>query len=63
MSKRTIGIGLVVLGVLVLIGSLGADVLGLGGAPGIGWKQLIGAGIGLIVAIAGAWSLRGGQAK
>jgi hypothetical protein len=63
MSKRTIGIGLVVIGVLVLIGSLGADVLGLGGAPGIGWKQLIGAVIGLIVAIAGGWSLRGDQTK
>jgi hypothetical protein len=63
MSKRTIGMGLIVLGVLVLIGSLGADVVGLGGAPGIGWKQWVGAGIGLIVAIAGAWSLRGDQAK
>lgn len=55
--------GLIVLGVLLLIGSLGADVLGLGGAPGIGWKQLVGAGVGLIVAIAGVWSLRGDQAK
>ncbi len=63
MSKRTIGMGLIVLGVLLLIGSLGADVLGLGGAPGIGWKQLVGAGVGLIVAIAGVWSLRGDQAK
>lgn len=63
MSKRTIAIGLIVVGVLVLIGSLGADVLGLGGAPGIGWKQLVGVVVGLIVAIAGGWSLRGDQAK
>ena len=58
MSKRTIGMGLIALGVIVLIASLAADSLGLGGVPGIGWKQLTGAAVGVIVAIAGGWSLR-----
>jgi hypothetical protein len=63
MSKRTIGMGLIALGVIVLIASLAADSLGIGGAPGMGWKQLTGAGVGLIVAIVGGWSLRGEKSK
>jgi hypothetical protein len=63
MSKRMIGIVLIVVGVVVLVGSLAADSLGIGGAPGIGWKQLIGAGVGVIIAIVGFWSLRGQTSK
>ena len=55
MSKRTMGYMVIVLGVVVLIISLAADSLGIGGAPGIGWKQLTGAGVGLIVMIYGIW--------
>ena len=55
MSRRTIGYLAIVLGVLVLVISLAADALGIGGAPGIGWKQLTGAVVGLIVMICGAW--------
>lgn len=58
MSKKTLGIGLIVLGVIVLIVSLAADSFGIGGTPGIGWKQLVGAGVGVIVAIVGIWSMR-----
>jgi len=46
---------LIVLGAVVLVISLTADSLGIGGAPGIGWKQLTGAGVGLIVMIYGIW--------
>jgi len=54
MSTKTIGIALIVIGVLVLAVSLLADYLGLGSGPaGIGWKQLIGAGVGLVVAVVG----------
>jgi hypothetical protein len=63
MSKRTIGLGLIVLGVILLIGSLAVDALGMGTAPGIGWKQLTGAGIGVILVIVGGWSLRGEKSK
>lgn len=49
---------LIVLGGILLIVSLAADSLGIGGAPGIGWKQLSGAGLGVILAIVGIWLLR-----
>ena len=63
MSKRTIGIGLIVIGVIVLIVSLAADSLGIGGAPGIGMKQLLGAGVGLVIAIVGGWLMMGDKSK
>jgi hypothetical protein len=63
MSKRTIGMALIVLGVILLIVSLAADSLGIGGAPGIGWKQLSGAGLGVIVAIVGVWLIQGEKSR
>ena len=45
----------IVLGAVVLGISLAADALGIGGAPGIGWKQLTGAAVGLMVMIYGVW--------
>ena len=54
MSTKTIGIAFVVIGILVLEISLLADYIGLGSGPvEIGWKQLIGAGVGLVVAVVG----------
>ena len=55
MSKRTMAYLVIALGAVVLIISLAADSLGIGGAPGIGWKQLTGAPVGLIVMIYGVW--------
>ena len=63
MSKKTIGIGLIVIGVILLIVSLAADSLGIGGVPGIGIKQLAGAGVGLIIAIVGGWLMMGDKSK
>lgn len=59
MSKRTIGIGLIVLGVIFAIVSLAADVVGLGKAPGLGWEQLTWACVGVIVSLIGTLVLRG----
>jgi asparagine N-glycosylation enzyme membrane subunit Stt3 len=54
MSTKAIGIALIVIGVLALAVSLLADYIGLGsGVAIIGWKQLLGAGLGLVVAIVG----------
>ena len=54
MSTKPIGIALIVIGVLMLAVSLLADYIGLGSGPAIiGWRQLIGAGIGLVVAVVG----------
>jgi uncharacterized membrane protein len=52
-NKKTIGIALLVVGVIVLIVSLAADPIGIGGADGFGYKQIVGAIVGVIVAIVG----------
>ena len=45
---------LLVVGVLLTVGSLFADQLNLtGGGVGLGWKQLIGVVVGLVLALAG----------
>jgi uncharacterized RDD family membrane protein YckC len=55
MSKRTMAYLIIVLGVVVLVISLAADAIGIRGSPGIGWKQLTGAAVGLILMICGVW--------
>ena len=52
-NKKTIGIALLAAGALVLIGSLAADAIGIGGAAGFGYKQIIGAVVGVIAAAVG----------
>ena len=52
-NKKTIGITLLAIGVVLLIGSLAADVIGVGGAAGFGYKQIIGAVVGVIAAVVG----------
>jgi hypothetical protein len=44
---------LIVVGVVVTIVCLGADSLGLGNQPGVGWKQLTGAAVGLTALVIG----------
>ncbi len=55
MSKKTIGIVGLILGIIILVVSLGADVFGLGNAMGFGWKQILGAVLGVILALVGGW--------
>jgi hypothetical protein len=57
---RAIAIVMLVLGALLTLGSLFADQLNLtGGGVGLGWKQLIGAIVGLVLALlGGAWLLQ-----
>jgi hypothetical protein len=63
MSKRMIGFGLVIIGSLMQIISLSADYLGIGQDPTvIGWKQLLGAAIGLVVILVGVWFVSAGPA-
>lgn len=52
-NRKTIGIALLVVGVILLIGSLAADVIGLGAAPGFGYKQIVGSIAGAVVAVFG----------
>ena len=49
---------LLVVGVLVLLVSLTADSLGVGEGTGIGWKQITGAVIGVVIAVIGVLQLR-----
>jgi hypothetical protein len=53
MNRRTLGITLLVVGLVVFLVALGADLVGLGGAPSLGPTQVTAAIIGAAVAIAG----------
>jgi hypothetical protein len=55
MSNKTIGYALIILGVVVLVISLAADALGIGNVTGIGWKQILGAVVGAVIALGGVW--------
>jgi hypothetical protein len=57
MSKKTLGIILIVAGTLIIAFSLGADLIGFGHYPGINWAQYSGAAIGLIFLGIGIWSV------
>jgi hypothetical protein len=52
-NKKSIGIALLVVGAVLLIGSLAADAIGIGGVAGFGYKQITGAVIGVIAAVVG----------
>lgn len=52
-NRKTIGIVLLAVGAVLLIGSLAADAIGIGGAPGFGYKQIIGTIVGVLMAVGG----------
>jgi hypothetical protein len=52
-SSRRIGVVLAAVGAIVLAVSALADPLGIGGADGFGWKQIVGMIVGAGVAILG----------
>jgi hypothetical protein len=50
---------LLALGALVIVASLFADPLNIGGGLGFGWKQLIGVVVGLVLALlGGSWLIQ-----
>ena len=53
MNKKQLGIALLVIGVIILLLSLLANSIGIGGAPGFGYKQIAGTVVGAIIAIVG----------
>lgn len=57
-KKRTIGLVLLIVGIVVLVASGAADAIGLGNSPGFGYKQVVGIAAGAIAAIAGAIIVR-----
>jgi hypothetical protein len=52
-GKKTAGIVLLVIGIVVLALSLGADPIGIGSNPGFGYYQIVSAIVGAIVAVVG----------
>ncbi len=56
-SFRPLPLVVIGLGALLMVGSVFADTIGIsGGGQGFGWKQLIGAIVGLVIVLAGvAW--------
>ena len=52
-NKKTAGLVLLVLGIVVLVLSLVADSIGMGGWPGLGSQQIAGAVGGALVAVVG----------
>jgi len=52
-NNKTIGTVLLVAGVILLIVSLGADVIGLGGDVRFGVRQILGTVVGIILIAAG----------
>ena len=56
MTKRTLGLALILLGMIVSIFSIVADPIGVGLAPQVvGWKQLTGSNIGIFIGFVGLW--------
>jgi len=53
MGKKGLSLTLIVVGIIILFGSLLADAIGIGGYPGIGYKQIIGAIVGVVIGIIG----------
>jgi uncharacterized membrane protein len=55
MTKRMQGIILIIIGLALAVISLLADQLGIGGTPGIGLRQIVGAVAGILVVAGGIW--------
>jgi hypothetical protein len=55
MNKKTIGLILIVAGLLFAGLSLGADAFGIGSNPGMHWKQWAGTLAGLLSVVVGWW--------
>lgn len=60
LSIRIMSAAMLIIGTVLTVGSLFADQLNLtGGGVGLGWKQLIGAIVGLVLALlGGAWLIQ-----
>ena len=53
MGKKGLSLILIVIGIIILLVSLLADMIGIGGYPGMGYKQIIGAIVGGVISIIG----------
>lgn len=59
MTKKTVGLALIIIGIIVAAISIAADQLGIGAAVGVmGWKQWTGTVVGAILFLVGIWLSR-----
>ena len=58
MAQRGSALVILAVGVLLALVSLFADVLGVGGEPGFGWKQTAGLVVGVALVAIGLWRWR-----
>ncbi len=58
MEKKKLGTILMGIGIIVLLISVFADPLGIGGYPGFGYKQVVGVILGIVTGIIGIAFLR-----
>ncbi len=63
MRKKLISWLLIIAGVLLIVVSLTADLIGIGSYPGINSAQIIGAAVGAAVTLIGVWYLLSKQKK
>lgn len=52
---------LLIVGIALVLVGLAADVVGVGGHPDFGWKQILLVGVGIVIAIVGGLGLRSKQ--
>ncbi len=52
-NQKMVGIALLIVGIIALVVGLFADSLGIGGVPGLGYKQIVAAVVGVVLAIGG----------
>lgn len=58
MTQKQSALLIVVVGVFLVLLSLFADAIGVGGQPGFGWKQTVGLLIGVALVGFGLWRRR-----
>ena len=58
MNSKLLAVVLIGIGIVLLVVFAAADVIGVGGAPGFGWKQISGSVAGLILLSVGIFRMR-----
>jgi hypothetical protein len=63
MAANSRSVVLLIVGIVVVLVSLLADAVGIGAHPDLGWKQIVGIAVGLVLAVAGGLRLRAKQSS
>jgi hypothetical protein len=61
MASNSRSLVLLIVGIALVILGGAADVVGVGGYPGFGWKQILLVGVGVVIVIVGGLGLRSRQ--